>query len=253
VTRQTRLLLGVVAALAALAAYWFLLLAPKREEAAALATQVEQKEAAVAQAESTLASYRDAESAFKGLYTTVARLGKAVPADDDVRSLVVQLESAASASKVDFRSIEVGTGSAAPTDATATPAAPTDKPLPPGAVPVGSAGFSTMAFNLEFNGDFLRLSDLFSRLERFVRVNDDRIDVTGRLLRVESVTLTPNGEDYRDLTATVNASTYLVPATEGLTGGATAQAPAAPTTPTEPSTAGTTPPVTTATSTGALR
>ena len=35
-------------------------------------------------------------------YATVVRLGKAVPADDDVRSLIVQLDSAAERSNVDF-------------------------------------------------------------------------------------------------------------------------------------------------------
>ena len=251
-TRQNRLLIGVVAALAALAAYWFLLLAPKREEAAALAGKVAQTQASVAQAESTLSSYRQAAGSYKTLYATVAGLGKAVPADDDVRSLVVQLESAAAGSGVDFHSIEVGSAATSSTDTTV--ADPSVK-LPPGAAAVGTAGFSAMSFDLEFKGGFLNLSDLFSRLERFVQVTNDHIDVTGRLLRIEGVSLTGGGGSYRDLTATVHASTYLVPASQGLTAGATAQAPATATT-TTPATsadAGTTPAVTTATTTGALR
>ena len=44
----------------------------------------------------------------------VARLGKAVPADDDVRSLMVQINSAADRSGVDFRTISIG-GAGAPT------------------------------------------------------------------------------------------------------------------------------------------
>jgi hypothetical protein len=250
VTRQTRLLLGVVATLAALAAYWYLLLAPKREEAAALAEKVAQTEAAVAQAETTLASYRDAERAYKPLYATVTRLGKAVPADDDVRSLVVQLESAADAAKVDFGSIEVGGVSSA---SGATDEPPAGVELPPGAAAIGSAGFSAMGFSLEFKGSFLDLTELFTRLERFVRVNNDRLDVSGRLLRIEGIKLAPTGDDYRKLTATVSASTYLVPATEGLTAGATAQASAGSGSTTTPADGGTTPAVTTATSTGVLR
>ena len=105
--KSNKLLIGVVALVAAAAAYWFLLLAPKREEAAALSEQVTQKQAEAAQAESTLASYRQAQQTFRVNYSTIARLGKAVPADDDVRSLVVQLEGAASTSKSDFRSIAV--------------------------------------------------------------------------------------------------------------------------------------------------
>jgi hypothetical protein len=251
VTRQNRLLLGVGAALAALAAYWFLLLAPKREESAALADKVAQTQASVAQAESTLASYREAEGSYKTLYATVARLGKAVPADDDVRSLVVQLEAAAARSGVDFHSIEVGTAATSDDTTTADPSVK----LPPGAAAVGSAGFSAMSFDLQFNGSYPKLTDLFSRLERFVRVNNDHIDVTGRLLRIEGLNIAGDDAGYRHLTATVHASTYLVPATEGLTAGATAQAPAAttPSTSATSASAGTTPAVTTATTTGALR
>lgn len=253
-TRQNRLLLGVAAALAALAAYWFLLLAPKREEGAALAEKVAQTQASVAQAESTLASYREAEGSYKTLYATVARLGKAVPADDDTRSLVVQLESTAAASGVDFHSIEVGTAGTSTTD-DATIADPSAAKLPPGAAAVGTAGFSAMSYDIEFKGSFLELSDLFSRLERFVQVHNDQIDVTGRLLRIEGLSMSGAEGDYRDLTATVHASTYLEPAGEGLTAGATAQAPAGTTssTPATSADAGTTPPVTTATTTGALR
>ena len=251
VTKNRTALLGVVVALAAVAAYWFLLLAPKREEAAALAAKVEQTQAAVAQAESTLASYRQAQAAYKSLSATVARLGKAVPADDDVRSLVVQLESAATASKVDFRSIDVGSGSsAAATDATAAAATVAG---PPGSTPMGSAGFSSMAVQPAVQGQL----PAPRRAVRAARAassscTGDRIDVTGRLLRVEGLTMSPNGGDYRHLNATVNASTYLVPATEPLSLDAASAAGTTPST-TPPADGGTTPPVTTATTTGALR
>jgi len=238
--RSSKLLIPVVVLLAAAGAYWFLLLAPKREEAAALATQITQKEAEVQQAEALLTSYRTSEKTYKVNYAKVARLGKAVPADDDVRSLVVQIEDAAADSKVDFRSINVGGGasasSAEPTTATDAAAAP------PGAQTIGPAGFSVMPFTLTFEGEYLDLSKFFSRLERFVKVSNQKLDVTGRLLRVENFTLAPAGEGYPHLTAQVGATTYLVPPTQGLTGGATAQGPAV----ADPAT-------TTAITTGAIR
>ena len=223
--RSTKLLIPVVAGLAAIGAYWFLLLAPKREEAAALAMQLEQKNAEVQQAETLLAGYRDAEKAYKVNYATVARLGKAVPADDDVRSLVVQVEDAASESKVDFRSIVVsgdGGSSDVPTTAATGPAPP------PGATSVGAAGFSVMPLTLQFRGKYLELSDFFNRLERFVTVSNEQVDVTGRLLRIENFSLAPEGEGYPELGASVSASSYLVPPTQGLTAGATVAAPAPP-------------------------
>ncbi len=247
---KNRALIGVVAALAVVAAYWFLLLSPKREEAAALAAKVEQTQASVAQAEATLASYREAQAAYKRLSATVARLGKGVPSDDDVRSLVVQLESAATSSEVDFRSINVGAGASAAAAATGAAAEAVTPAGPPGSTPVGSSGFSAMTFNLQFKGSYLRLAELFARLERFVKLHRDRIDVSGRLLRVEGLTMSPNGGDYRHLNATVNASTYLVPAAEPLSLQSTGTTPSTAT----PAAGGTTPATTTtATSTGVLR
>ena len=56
-TRRNSILLVAVAAVAAVGAYWMLVLAPKREEAAALDTQIAAKQAALAQAEAEVADY----------------------------------------------------------------------------------------------------------------------------------------------------------------------------------------------------
>ena len=63
---------------------------------------------------------------------------------------------------------------------------------PPGAVSVGTAGFTAMPFKFSFDGNFHNLSTFFSRLERFVTVSNDQVNVTGRLLRLESLTLKPD-------------------------------------------------------------
>jgi Tfp pilus assembly protein PilO len=222
VTRKA--LIPAVAAVAAIAAFYFLALAPKREEIAKLDGQIEQEQTATQQAEAQAAVYAKAKDNYKANYAMVARLGKAVPADDDIRSLLIQIDAAAKAAKVDFGAMNVGTGGgaapAAPTDGTTAP------PAAPGAVPVGSAGFSAMPFNFRFSGNYFRLSDFMSRLERFVTVENENIDVTGRLLLLGSVAVTPNATDPSQLTAEIGAASYIVPATQGVTGGATPTAPA---------------------------
>ncbi len=224
-TRTTKLLLLAVIAAGAVAAYWFMVLTPKREELTKLDAEVTQQEAATAQAEQLAASYQKAKDNYRTNYTTVARLGKAVPADDDVRSLLVQLDSTAKRAKVDFRSLSVAGGGAAAGGATATTTSGDLAPAP-GAVPVGSAGFSAMPFSFTFSGSFFRLSDFFTRLERFVTVQNDNIDVTGRLLLLGSIAVKPEGTELNRLTAQIGAATYLVPATEGVTAGATSSGPA---------------------------
>src|SRR5262249_34899031 len=101
VSRTYRILLTAVVAVLALGGYWKLALAPKRAEAAALAGQVATQKAQLAQTQSLIKTYQGAQSAYKTNYSSVVRLGKAVPSDDDTRSLVVQLDAAAKRSGVD--------------------------------------------------------------------------------------------------------------------------------------------------------
>jgi hypothetical protein len=227
VTRSAKMLISVALVAAAVAAYWLLVLSPKREEITKLDTEIAQQDSAAAQAEQLASTYQDAKDNYRANYTMVARLGKAVPADDDVRSLLVQLDSTAERAKVSFRSLSVSGGGAAPSGSGSEATTPGELAPTPGAVPVGSAGFSAMPFNFTFSGSFFRLSDFFTRLERFVTVQNDNIDVTGRLLLLGSISITPEGNDLEQLSAKVGAATYLVPETEGVTDGATASGPAA--------------------------
>src|SRR4029079_9283080 len=94
VTKNPKLLIAVVALVAVLGAYWMLVLSPKREQISKLDGQVAAAQNDLQQAQATLGTYEKPQSAYKANYATVVRLGKAMPADDDVRSLMVQLDAA---------------------------------------------------------------------------------------------------------------------------------------------------------------
>jgi hypothetical protein len=216
VTRSPKILIPVVAAVAAVAAFYFLLLSPKREEATQLDTDIATKQSQLEQSRSLAAAYEKARANYKVNYTTLTRLGKAVPGDDDVRSLLVQLNDAAKRSKVDFHTINVGGGSStsdADKAGSGTGLAPA-----PGTVPVGSAGFSAMPFSFGFEGSFFRLSDFFNRLEDFVTVTNKDVSVSGRLLLLGSISVAPKDNDLKHLTAQIGAASYLVPAAKGIAG-----------------------------------
>jgi Tfp pilus assembly protein PilO len=249
VTKNKTLLIAVVATAAAFAAFWFFALAPQRKKAADLDTQISAKQSEAQQARTTLAGYEKSRAAYGKNYATVVRLGKAVPKDDDVRSLLVQLDADAGGTNVDFRSVQIGGSGAAPDDGT-TPAAGTAPP--PGAVSVGSAGFSAMPFTFSFRGTYTNLSQFLARMERFVKLRNEQIDVSGRLLRLESIDLQVDQSGFPRIRAQIGASSYLVPATQGLTAGATPTGPAA-TTPASAPGGGPAVPTTTATVTGATR
>jgi Tfp pilus assembly protein PilO len=220
VTRSNKILLSVVALGAAIAAFYFFVLSPKREEVAKLDTDIATQEAAIEQARLTLAGYEEAKKSYKRNYATLARLGKAVPTDDDVTSMMVQLEATADRSGVNFENIELGTGvgGGGPNE----PTVPGDGQLAsaPGAVPVAGGVLSAMPFNFSFSGSYFDLTAFFARLERFVSDKNKQLDSTGRLLRLESVTIAPSQLGFPDMRAEITAATYIVPPVQGVTEGA---------------------------------
>ena len=212
-TRTNKILLSVVAIGLAVCAFYFLILAPKREQVTKLDGEVAAKQAEVAQAQQTLATYEVARKSYKANYALLARLGKAVPADDDVRSLLIQLESAADASGVDFAKIELGSGLSGAEAGTApapAAAATTELASAPGAIPVAGGALSAMPFNFSFSGGYFDLSSFFAKLEHFVTVNNSKIGVTGRLLRLESVQIAPSTDGFPEMQAEIGAATYVV-------------------------------------------
>jgi len=229
VSRTYRILLILVVTVLAGGGYYKLLLAPKRAQAAELEQRVAVAQQQNAQSEALIVTYKGAQKDYKVNYETVVRLGKAVPTDDDTRSLLVQLDTSSKRAGVDFDAINLNGGSTA---------IGTDTPLAPGAVNAGA--FSAMPFSFGFSGTFSSLGDLFSRLERFVSLKGDAIAVSGRLVRIENLSLTPGEDGWPSLTAQVGASAYIVPETalvSDATGANGAQATSTTTTTTTTSTA----------------
>ena len=228
-TRKNTILLAAAAAVVAVAAFYLLALAPKRDEIAKLDTDIAAKATELDQARQTLATYEQARGTYKKNYATLVRLGKAVPADDDVRSLLVQLEATADRSGVDFQKIEVGSGSA-PATPGETPAAASELAAAPGTVPVAGGALSAMPFNFSFSGGYFDLQTFLARLERFVTVTNEDVDATGRLLRLETIKLAPAPTGFPQMRAEIGAATYLVPAPQAVPAAGAAGAGVPPTT-----------------------
>jgi type II secretory pathway pseudopilin PulG len=241
VTARDRTVLIVVGILALLGGFWFLAIGPKRKEATDVSAQVSSAQSRLDTAQASAASAESARKQYSTDYATVARLGKAVPVDDDMPSLVYQLSHTAKVNHVDFRSIKLtssGVAAAAPTgtaaavasatgktDATATTAAATITPaLPPGAV-VGAAGFPTMPFSFDFNGSFFNMQRFLKAIDGLTAVQGKNINVKGRLLTVDGVGLKAGPKGFPDVDATVAVTAYLLPSDEGLTAGATSATP----------------------------
>lgn len=244
-TQRDRIMLGVIAAVAVLAASWMLAIKPKRQEASDLADQAAQAQQRRDAAVSALATAKQARDEFATAQASIARMGKAVPTDDDVATLVFQLERSAAKAGIDFRSVEL-TGSASN---------PTPSSGPGTAAPAG--GVTDVPFNLTFEGEFFELRRFLDHIKSFAKAEGEKLDIRGRLMAVEGVSLIAGEGGFPNIKAQIAAKAYQAPAPSaagaaGAAGGAAAGA--------APGAAGTTPETsgagssaTTATVTGVTR
>lgn len=231
-----RTILVVIGVIAVAAAFYFLILAPKRQEASDLNQQVTELEAQVTQTEADAAAGEAAKSDFSDNYKRMVTLGKAVPVDADTPSLLTQLQTLATRSAIDFQSITLSGGSAAaattpvPTTTTPTdPAAASEAAasmLPIGAT-VGTAGLPVMPYEMEFRGGFFEIADFFGSIDGMVQSNGEKTTVDGRLLTIDGFNFAPGPDGLPQLTANVTATSYLTPADQGITAGASPSGPAA--------------------------
>jgi Tfp pilus assembly protein PilO len=213
VTDRDKKILMLLVPVALIAAYWFLLFAPKREESAAIQEKLSQAETELQTAESQAASVSGAKQNFASDYTTVIRLGKAVPSNVDMPSLLMQLDRAARGTGIDFDKIATGERSGAAAGAPTPPGggsgtnaqggnaqSPAGKAqqtaqndvnqangqnannqaaqgggTTPGAggSGAGAPGLESIPLDFTFEGNYFDLADFFHRMKRFVRVAND--------------------------------------------------------------------------------
>lgn len=233
-TSNNRLVVVVLAIGVLAFIFWSQLLSPKREEARKLAAQVEEVKVSLAQHESEVAEAEAAREEFPTEYQRLVVLGKAVPGDDDVASLLVQMNRISDAAGGTFQNIQL---SAAAGEAEAPPAAPADGAVPASATEVsasllplgatiGPAGLAVMPYEVAFDGNFFEIADFIKGLDSLVETNDEEVKVDGRLVTIDGFSLEADGErGFPALRASFSLTTYLTPPGQGLTGGATPGAP----------------------------
>jgi hypothetical protein len=105
---RDRKIVAILAPLVLLAAYWFFVLAPKRDESAKVTTQLTDAQGKRDTAQAQVGQLNAAKASFADDYATVIRLGKAIPNSVDMPSLLVQLDRAARGTGVQIKDITVG-------------------------------------------------------------------------------------------------------------------------------------------------
>jgi Tfp pilus assembly protein PilO len=151
--------LAGLAIVALAVAGWFLLVRPKRADAAAYTVRIAdvREEISDRRAASTA---RQARVAVKT--ADLFRLAKVMPADEDMAAIILQLNGIATDAGIVFESI--------------TPQAQ-----------AGAEGFRALPITLVFRGNFYTLSDFLFRLRQLVQVRDGELTATGQLFSVDTL------------------------------------------------------------------
>lgn len=243
-TSTNKLIVAMLGIAVLAAAFWILMLGPKRQEASDLGAQVEALESSLAQHQQEIDVALAARESFSADYQQLVVLGKAVPGDDDTASLLVQLNRIADRAGVTFRDLELSAaeGAAAapapapapaPVEDSATPVAAPVSPteaaastLPLGAA-IGPAGLAVMPYTLTFDGEFFEIADFIKGLDALVKTTNEKVAVDGRLITIDSFSLSPDpAGGFPALQASFTVTTYLTPPDQGVTAGATPVSPA---------------------------
>jgi Tfp pilus assembly protein PilO len=237
--KSNRLIIATLLIAAIAVGFWILLLAPKREEANELASEVEVQQSQLDEARSNLAGAEAARREFPADYRQLVVLGQAVPEGDETSSLLVELNHVASEAEMGFESIQLAAGTEIPAPAPA-PTAPAPEAPESGAVPaaatvppteaaaallplgasIGPAGLAVMPYSLTFRGSFFQVADFISSIDSLVHTGKSKVSVDGRLITLDGFSLsadTKRGFPYLD--ANFAVTTYVTPPS-GVTAGA---------------------------------
>jgi Tfp pilus assembly protein PilO len=112
------------------------------------------------------------------------KLSKAIPDQEDMPGIILELNSTASAAGISFDEIE-----------------------PQPAVPAST--YSSVPINLVFEGNYYDLVDFLFRLRNLVSVNDGVLDASGRLFTLDQITLLTDPTTFPSITAKLTVSAYV--------------------------------------------
>jgi Tfp pilus assembly protein PilO len=273
VSRNDRMILLVVPVVVAVVAFWFMVLAPKQDKAKKLDQQLTELQSSVTTQQQAAQAGLAARKHFASDYHKLVVMGKAVPVDDETASLLVQLNTISQAAGTSFRKIDLtqgatASGTTAPAPAapaapapttssdssssssvpatTAAPATESSAALLPIGATVGSAGLPTLPYSLTFRGSYHQIADFLEGVDGLVKSGKGTVAANGRLVTIDSFDMAPSDNGAPGtLDAVLNVTTYVTPASQGLTAGATPTSPA-PTAPAPEGTVSSTPTASTA-------
>ncbi len=205
-TNRYILILGILVLIVLAVAYYFLLFSPLRQEYLDRYDERVQKEQQLAGLEQSVAELENARRNAPEIERQILEYSKRIPEQDEIPTLVVQVEQVAEGAGV--------------TQLLITPEPP--------APPPGGGDFSVIPLTMSFEGTYENMTDFLLRvrnLSRLVTINELTYEEVEAAAGEETTTTTDTTSEEDLLTVEVVAETYIQPAGGGVP---TTAAPAAP-------------------------
>jgi Tfp pilus assembly protein PilO len=182
VKRQVPVAVIVLPALLVLALVgYFLLVKPKQDAAGQLADEIATLET---QVEVALAAQRQPQADESAIQVAeVFQVTKAMPDDDDMPGIILELNSVASAAGIEFLSI-------APQSAAV------------------QSSYTSLPINLSFEGNYYDLTDFLFRLRNLVSVRDGELQADGRLYALETLSMSEGPAGFPEIAASLTVTAY---------------------------------------------
>jgi type IV pilus assembly protein PilOP len=173
--------IGVGIALVVAAFGWFVLVSPQRSRAASLDVEIVQVEQQISESR---AAQLQSSGAQPIRSADLFRLTKAMPADNDIAGVMLELSRVAAETGIVFESIKPQATSAAGTN-------------------------RAQSIDLIFTGNFYSLSDFLYRLRNLVSVQKGRLLANGRLFAVEKLAFSESPSGFPSIRAFLTVSAFL--------------------------------------------
>jgi len=160
---------------------YFFLIKPKQDEAGRLAGEIAALET---QVEVALAAQRQSQSDESVIEVAdVFKVTKALPDEDDMPGIILELDSVASASGIEFVSIAPQTAAV-------------------------RSGYTALPINLAFEGNYYDLTDFLFRVRNLVSVRDGELDAEGRLFTLDTLSLQEGPDGFPEISASLILTAY---------------------------------------------
>jgi hypothetical protein len=136
ITDRDKKIITMLLPILVIGGFFYFVLSPKRKEAGQVQQELTQAQTQRDSAQAQVTQLTSAKNSFASDYQTVIRLGKSIPSNVDMPSLLVQLDTAAKGTGISFDDIHLGDRQTSGTSSPAsTPPGGGSNPAAPGSAP----------------------------------------------------------------------------------------------------------------------